>query len=89
MKGRPKEIFEERSSTTARIPKPLQKVVQKLCIDLEVKQTDAINEGLELWLLYQRADKALKVQIEHQLKKIRKELGTNEKADEEGHRATG
>jgi hypothetical protein len=90
LRGRPKEISEERVNTTARIPKPLQKVVQKLCIDLELNQTDALNEGLELWLIYRNADKALKIQLDHQLKKLRNTLGgRNEKADEEGHRAAG
>lgn len=72
--GRPKIFLEERKKTTARIPESIQVGVQKLCDRLSMDQTEAINDGLLLWLVYQQADKDLAAQLTEQSKRIREKL---------------
>lgn len=57
--------------TTARIPRPLAREFQKLLIDLDLEQTEAINEGLRLWIVYQHADKQLANILEAEVTRIR------------------
>jgi antitoxin component of RelBE/YafQ-DinJ toxin-antitoxin module len=43
--------------TSLRIDKELLKEVQKVCIDLEITQQDAIDEAIRLWLAQQKGKK--------------------------------
>lgn len=80
MIGRPEKIFEKRDKTTARIPEPLKKSVQKLCIDRRTQLTDAINKGLEMWMMHQTADRHLKAQLDEALKSWRERFEKEMKA---------
>jgi hypothetical protein len=63
-----KKKMSETVQTTARIPRVLSKLVRKLCVDLDMDQTEAINHGLELWMSYQHADKYLRSQMDEAVK---------------------
>lgn len=74
-----KKNSNENEKTTARIPSLLQRVVKKRCIDLSTTQTDAINQGLELWLAYHSSEPRLKNQIDILVRTVRSRV------ESEGH----